>query len=165
MTVEVHDFLLCPTPESWLYSAKKNTSLLLIDHANCEKKAASSALQLAYRYTEKPDVLIKFSRLAREEMLHFEQVVSLMAARNLKYLRLSPSRYAGELKRCVRKEESGILVDTLLVGAIIEARSCERFGALVPILDDELARFYSSLLKLMLVAVCPNISSTCYDRQ
>lgn len=147
MSPDVLDFLSCPTPIGWLDFAKSNIPLLLIDHANCEKKAASSALQLTYRYVEKPEILIKFSRLVREEMHHFEQVVALMAERNIVYTHLSASRYAGELKRCVRAQEPGRLVDSLLVGAIIEARSCERFNALVPVLDDELGSFYSSLLK------------------
>ena len=127
--------------------AQDNVPLLLIDHANCEKKAASSALQMTYRYVEKPSVLIKFSRLAREEMHHFEQVVAVMDDRKITYSQLSASRYAGDLKSLSRGEEPGKLVDTLLIGAIIEARSCERFSALVPILDEELGSFYSSLLK------------------
>ena len=147
MSTELLNFLSCPTPAGWLECAKRNVPLLLIDHANCEKKAASSALQLTYRYIEKPEVLIKVSRLAREEMHHFEQVVALMSARNITYTYLSASRYAGELKRCARPEEPGRLIDTLLIGAIIEARSCERFEALASVLDKEIGFFYLSLHK------------------
>ena len=102
---------------------------------------------MTYRYVDKPNVLIKFSRLAREEMHHFEQVVAIMVDRNVTYSQLSASRYAAGLKKVVRAEEPGRLVDTLLIGAIIEARSCERFSALVPVLDEKLSSFYSSLLK------------------
>ncbi len=147
MISDILNFLPCKTKNGWLRCAQENIPLLLVDHANCEKKAASSALQMTYRYVEKPSVLIKFSRLAREEMHHFEQVIAIMARRNITYSQLSASRYAGDLKSIARGEEPGKLVDTLLIGAIIEARSCERFSALVPILDEELGSFYSSLLK------------------
>lgn len=141
------EFLPCATPRAWIDWALDNPGLLLIDHANCEKKAASSALNLMYRYVEHPQLLKKLSRLAREELRHFEQVIAIMQRRGIDYPQLSASRYAGGLRDEVRKQEPGRLVDTLLVGAIIEARSCERFAALVPELDRELADFYASLLK------------------
>lgn len=143
----IRAFLGCETPRAWLDWALENPELLLIDHANCEKKAASTALNLMYRYVEHPALLKKLSRLAREELRHFEQVIAIMQARDIAYPQLSASRYAGEMRKQVRAQEPGRLVDTLLVGAIIEARSCERFAVLVPALDDELARFYASLLK------------------
>ncbi|MCL4106586.1 UNVERIFIED_CONTAM: hypothetical protein GTU68_009720 [Idotea baltica] len=87
------------------------------------------------------------SRLAREELRHFEQVITLMKQRGVRYVQLSASRYAGDLRLLVRKNEPERLIDTLLVGAIIEARSCERFACLVPVLDEELSAFYNSLLK------------------
>jgi tRNA-(ms[2]io[6]A)-hydroxylase len=141
------EFLPCATPQAWVRQAQQQQELLLVDHANCEKKAASTALNLMYRYVEHPRLLKKLSRLAREELRHFEQVLALMESRGLDYPQLSASRYAGELRKQVRSQEPGRLVDTLLTGAIIEARSCERFAALVPVLDDELAAFYVSLLK------------------
>tara|TARA_R110002110_G_scaffold406421_1_gene626215 strand:- start:5960 stop:6565 length:606 start_codon:yes stop_codon:yes gene_type:complete len=140
-------FLACDTPQQWIDSALLHQDVLLIDHANCEKKAASTALNLMYRYVEHPRLLNKLSRLAREELRHFEQVIAIMQKRGIAYPQLSASRYAGEMRREVRKNEPGRLVDTLLVGAIIEARSCERFAALVPVLDEELGAFYASLLK------------------
>jgi len=142
----VDDFLLCPTPSAWVAWAADNRALLLVDHANCEKKAASTAMNLLYRYVEHSALLTSLSRLAREELRHFEQVVALMGARDIGYPQISASRYAGELRRGVRSHEPARLVDTLLVGAIIEARSCERFAALVPVVDAELADFYRSLL-------------------
>lgn len=144
---EIQSFLLCPTPQQWVNNALVNQELLLIDHAHCEKKAASTALSLMYRYVEHPDLLNKMSRLAREELRHFEQVLAIMQARNVRYGHLTPAPYAARLRSEVRTSEPGRLVDTLIVGAVIEARSCERFAALIPFLDEELASFYSSLLK------------------
>lgn len=143
----IHSFLLCETPSAWLQTALKHQDLLLIDHANCEKKAASTALNLMYRYVDDFDLLNKMSRLAREELRHFEQVIALLAKRGIAYVQLSASRYAGGLREAVRKSDPGKLVDTLIIGAIIEARSCERFAKLAPLLDTELRAFYESLLK------------------
>ncbi len=143
----IREFLGCDTPRAWVNWALEHPDILLIDHANCEKKAASTALNLMYRYVEHHRLLSKLSRLAREELRHFEQVIAIMRSRGVEYPQLSASRYAGELRKAVRTHEPGRLVDTLLVGAIIEARSCERFAALVPELDEELAGFYRSLLK------------------
>jgi tRNA 2-(methylsulfanyl)-N6-isopentenyladenosine37 hydroxylase len=143
----IRDFLLCATPRAWVNWALQNPETLLVDHANCEKKAASTALNLMYRYVDHHQLLNKLSRLAREELRHFEQVIGLMQARGVSYPQLSASRYAGELRKEVRTHEPARLVDTLLVGAIIEARSCERFAVLVPELDAQLGEFYASLLK------------------
>jgi len=144
---EIHDFLSCRTPAQWIDNALENQDLLLIDHAHCEKKAASTALSLMYRYLDNVDLLNKMSRLAREELRHFEQVLAIMQKRGVEYTHLSPARYAAGLRAEVRGEDPGRLVDILIVGAIIEARSCERFAALAPYLDDKLADFYNSLLK------------------
>ena len=141
------DFLACPTPRAWVDWALKNPDILLVDHANCEKKAASTALNLMYRYVEHHQLLSKLSRLAREELRHFEQVIAIMKQRNVAYVHMSAARYAGELRKPVRTHEPGKLADTLIVGAIIEARSCERFACIAPELDEELAAFYRSLLK------------------
>ncbi|PAV26784.1 tRNA-(ms[2]io[6]A)-hydroxylase [Tamilnaduibacter salinus] len=144
---EIHAFLPCRTPQRWIENALASPDLMLIDHAHCEKKAASTALSLMYRYVEDTELLERMSRLAREELRHFEQVLSIMKKRNIAYCHLTPSRYAAGLRKPVRTEEPGRLVDTLIVGGIIEARSCERFAALAPHLDDELSAFYTGLLK------------------
>ena len=143
----VQSFLLCPTPRAWVDWALQHPDILLIDHANCEKKAASTALNLMYRYVDHYKLLTRLSRLAREELRHFEQVIAIMRARGIDYRQIAASRYAGALREQVRKQDPARLLDTLLVGAIIEARSCERFAALAPKLDTELAAFYLSLLK------------------
>jgi len=144
---EIETFLLCPTPQAWLDWALENPDILLIDHANCEKKAASTALSLLFRYVEKTDLQYKLSRLAREELRHFEQVLALMQKRGIIYRPLSASLYAGRLHCHIRRTEPYRLIDTLIIGAFIEARSCERFFRLAPLLDNELAAFYCSLLK------------------
>jgi len=143
---EIYAFLPCYTPDRWVQNAIENPALMLIDHANCEKKAASTALSLINRYTENFELLNKMSRLVREEMRHFEQVVALMKRRNIKYSYLSASRYAKGMRDQARKSDPGKLVDVLIIGAFIEARSCERFSKLAPHLDSELERFYRSLL-------------------
>ena len=145
----IQAFLPCRTPDAWVAAALQpdQEPTLLIDHANCEKKAAATALALMHRYTDNPLLLNKMSRLAREELRHFEQVIKIMAARDITYEPLSASRYAQGLHKGVRRQEPGRLIDTLIVGALIEARSCERFARLAPELDKELGDFYFSLLK------------------
>jgi tRNA-(ms[2]io[6]A)-hydroxylase len=144
-TTEAADFLLCPTPDAWFEQAPEHLTELLIDHANCEKKAAGTALSLLYRYVDKPDVLDALSRLAREELTHFDQVRSQLARLGIAYEHLSSSRYAGGLRDLIRAHEPARLVDTLLTGAIVEARSCERFVGLAAVLPAELAGFYERL--------------------
>jgi|TARA_B110000483_G_scaffold195100_1_gene232694 tRNA-(ms[2]io[6]A)-hydroxylase len=144
---EIENFLPCKTPQRWVECAIKNQDVLLIDHANCEKKAASTALNLIYKYTDDFVLLNKMSRLAREEMRHFEQVIAIMQRRKIDYHYISASRYAAGLRSLVRSEEPYRLADILIIGAFIEARSCERFARIAPQLDDELCRFYQSLLK------------------
>lgn len=145
----IEEFLLCPTPNSWIEQAKQkgNKSILLIDHANCEKKAAFTALNLLVRYTEFEDLQHKLSRLAREELRHFEQVAAIMKKRNIKYVFLEAAHYAQRLRKHLRKPEAERMVDILIIGAFIEARSCERFFRVAPYVDDELSKFYLSLLK------------------
>jgi len=143
----IREFLACPTPEAWIGWALEHPDILLLDHAHCEKKAAATALNLMVRYVDRPALLDALSRLAREELLHFEQVLGMLRQRGLAYGHLTPSRYASGLRAQVRTSEPGRLVDILVVGAYIEARSCERFAALAPYVDEELGRYYRFLLK------------------
>jgi|MGYP000914745878 tRNA-(ms[2]io[6]A)-hydroxylase len=143
----IQALLLCETPDRWIETALQNQEILLVDHANCEKKAASTALNMIYRYVDKYDLLTKMSRLAREELRHFEQVIAIMKKRNIEYVQLSSARYAGGMREGIRTHEPEKLIDSLIIGAFIEARSCERFAKLAPFLDDELQAFYLSLLK------------------
>ncbi len=143
---EAAAFLYCPTPALWFEQAAENLPTLLVDHANCEKKAAGTALSLIYRYVDLPELLQRLSRLAREELRHFEQVHALMCSRGIPYRHLAPGRYAASLKRQVRTHEPARLIDTLLIGAIVEARSCERFAGLVNVLPGEVGELYASLM-------------------
>lgn len=146
-TSAIHSFLHCATPDSWIGRALHSLELILLDHAANEMKAAQSAMTLMAKNPTKIDLLNKMSRLAREELVHFEQVLKILKKRGIAYRALRASRYAASLARYVRREQRNNLVDTLIVGAIIEARSCERFERLAPHLGAELQKFYLSLLK------------------
>ena len=138
--------LRCDTPSAWLEAARSERGLLLVDHANCEKKAAGTALSLLYRYVEHGDLLRRLSRLAREELRHFEQVLDAMRNAQVHYRYLAPGRYARTLRSLVRATEPARLIDTLLVGAIVEARSCERFEKLSHVFGGALGDLYRKLL-------------------
>ena len=139
-------FLDTPTPDGWLDEACERLPEMLLDHANCELKAASTALGFLYRYPERTALAQRMSRLAREELRHFEQVRSIMDDMEIPFERLSASRYAGGLREAVRPDEPYKLLDMLLIGALIEARSCERFAKIAPRLPEQLGRFYGGLL-------------------
>ena len=100
----IYDFLPCRTPETWIEAAVSALPILMIDHANCEKKAAATALSLMHRYTDNTALLNKMSRLAREELRHFEQVLKLMTRRGIAYEPVSASRYAQSLRDGMRKK-------------------------------------------------------------
>jgi tRNA-(ms[2]io[6]A)-hydroxylase len=139
-------FLDTQTPEEWLDMASERIPEMLLDHANCELKAASTALSFLYRYPDRGALAQRMSRLAREELRHFEQVRSIMDDMGIAFERLSASRYAGGLRDAARPDEPQKLLDLLLIGALIEARSCERFARVAPRLPERLARFYNGLL-------------------
>ena len=139
-------FLDTDTPAEWIAEATEQLPKMLLDHANCELKAASTALGFLYRYPDRSALAQRMSRLAREELRHFEQVRSIMDEMNIPFERLSASRYAGCLRDAVRDDEPYKLLDLLLVGALIEARSCERFAVLAPQLPEKLGKFYNGLL-------------------
>lgn len=138
--------LACATPKAWVKAAVRNLDTLLIDHANCEKKAAATAMNLMFRYGERlPDLQDGMSKIAREELRHFEQVTRIMRRRGIPYRPLTAARYAEGLRKHLRKPDRERLTDLLVIGAFIEARSCERFATLVPVLEEELAEFYRGL--------------------
>lgn len=140
-------FLGCETPAAWLDEAVNHLDILMQDHANCEKKAASTAMNLMFRYSFFSDLQIRLAQLVREEMLHYEQVLELMAKRGQQWTSISAGRYAGGLRKEVRTYEPEALIDILVIGAFVEARSCERFYALAPRVDEELGKYYRYLLK------------------
>ena len=118
------------TPAAWVAEAVRRWPELLADHGNCEKKAASTALALMFAYPEDRALATRLSKLAREELRHFEQVDKLMQEQGVEYLRRKPGRYAAGLRAAMRTHEPFRKLDLLLCGALIEARSCERFRLL-----------------------------------
>lgn len=118
---------------------------LLVDHANCEKKAASTAMALIFAYPEDRSLAVALSRLAREELKHFEQVERLMKKLGVSHVRMKPGRYASELRKLVRTHEPKRKLDLMLVHALIEARSCERFRLLSEHLPDDVRELYAQL--------------------
>ncbi len=139
------ELLLAPTPTAWFDAAAARRDALLVDHANCEKKAASSALALMFAYAEDLALTRQLSRLAREELRHFEQVQRHMELLGVPVARQRPGRYAEGLRRASANREPERRLDLLICGALIEARSCERFAGLWPRLDEPLAAFYRGL--------------------
>ena len=142
--------LVRPTRSTWVHEALSALDVVLLDHAHCEKKAASMALNMIFRYGDKPEIMVPLSRLAREELRHFELVLEVLQERDIDFVRLMPSPYAPGLMGIVRSAEPDRFLDTLLASSIIEARSCERMKLLADGLDTQgdtqLAAFYRSLL-------------------
>jgi len=136
------------TSTDWVALAVEHIDVILLDHAHCEKKAASTAINLLFRYPHRTELLRPLSEVAREELEHFELVLDHLDVRGIPFERLSPSPYAGKLLTIMRQEEPGRLVDMLLCCAMIEARSCERMGLLADALTDpDLSALYRGLLE------------------
>ena len=142
--------MLClkvPSQPLWVMAAESNLEKVLIDHAHCEKKAAVNAMALVSRYPEKEMLVRQMIELCQEEMEHFGMVYEHIRRRGFTLQRDPGDPYAQALHKEIRPNEPERLMDQLLVAAIIEARSCERFSILskhVP--DPELQEFYRSLL-------------------
>jgi tRNA-(ms[2]io[6]A)-hydroxylase len=140
-----HPLLRAATPGAWIAEACALPEVLLVDHANCEKKAASTALALMFAYAEDLKLTDKLSRLAREELRHYEQVAKLIGVLKIAPQRLAPGRYAAQLRRLVASGEPQREVDLMICGAFIEARSCERFAALGAAIGEPLSGLFRSL--------------------
>ena len=140
--------LASQTDPKWVKMVESNLPELLLDHAHCEKKAASTAVSLIFRYPEFTAMLKPLSEIAREELEHFEMMLELLERRGESFRKLSPSPYAGRLLSKLRTEDTERLIDTLLCCALIEARSCERMTLLSKhLVSDELRAFYAELLE------------------
>jgi tRNA-(ms[2]io[6]A)-hydroxylase len=140
--------LKTPSPKRWLDQVEQHLPDVLIDHAHCEKKAAGTAMNLIFAYVEKPELCRELSAIVKEELEHFELVLSLLARRGIRFRRLPPSGYGRQLNELVAKQEPQKAVDRLLVAGLIEARSCERFDLLRQhVQDRDLAEFYGSLFE------------------
>jgi tRNA 2-(methylsulfanyl)-N6-isopentenyladenosine37 hydroxylase len=137
--------LKAATPRAWVTAAVADLPTLLIDHSNCEKKAASTAMALIFAYPEDRALSVALSRLAREELKHFEQVERLMKKLDVPHVRLKPGRYASELRKLVRTHEPKRKLDLMIVHALIEARSCERFRLLSTKLPEDVRDLYAQL--------------------
>lgn len=122
------------TDVRWAARAVRHVDTLLVDHAHCEMKAASNALSLAMRHCDDPVIVRTLTDLAREEIDHFQRVLALLSARGIGLTTPSVDGYAADLREAARglprDAVATPLVDRLLVGALIEARSCERFKLL-----------------------------------
>src|SRR5438309_1789875 len=134
--------------ERWLRQVAAGLDELLIDHAHCEKKAAGVAMNLIFAYVEHVELCRALADIVQEELEHFRLVLDLLARRGIAFRRARPSRYGERLHALVSKEEPGRAVDRMIVAALIEARSCERFALLRDRLADrELAAFFGTLFE------------------
>jgi len=138
--------LQAPTAPAWVEQAARAWPELLLDHANCEKKAASTALALMFAYPQDRALALALSRVAREELRHFEQVVRAMSACGVELTRQRPGRYAQQLRGALRSADPDRKLDLLLMSALIEARSAERFALLAPRLPAPLGALYAQLM-------------------
>jgi tRNA-(ms[2]io[6]A)-hydroxylase len=156
--------MLCltePTKANWVEAALADLDNVLVDHAHCEMKAASNALSLAVRATQAPQVVSHLVSLAEEELSHFRRVLAELERRQIPLGPPPLDAYAAELRKIVRAERAGVpsrhtlsstvaLVDRLLIAALIEARSCERFRLLADALRErgpaDLHALYQELL-------------------
>ncbi|MBS1912700.1 MAG: tRNA-(ms[2]io[6]A)-hydroxylase [Bacteroidetes bacterium] len=142
--------MLClkvPSQPSWIEAARADLDRVLLDHAHCEKKAAVNAMALVSRYPGCEMLVREMIALATEEMEHFGMVYSLLRERGVDLERDPGDPYVQALHREVHQNEPQRMMDLLLVAALVEARSCERFSVLskhVP--DESLREFYRSLL-------------------
>jgi len=145
--------LAAPSRPAWLAQALGDLDAVLLDHAHCEKKAASSALNFIFRYPEHTGILQPLSALAREELRHFEQMLVVLSDRKVPFVRQKPSTYGGRLMKAARTSEPARMMDLMLLASLIEARSCERMKLLHEAFspdgaqpDPALARLYGGLL-------------------
>ena len=138
--------LAAPTDEGWFERVREHLPVLLLDHTHLEKRAGSTALSMLFRYPERPTLARRLGEVVQEEMEHFVRMVGVLEARDIALRRLEPAPYAGELVGAARRQDPEALLDKLLVAALIEARSCERFQILAERIEDpELAALYAEL--------------------
>lgn len=134
----------------WLTQVDENLPEILIDHAHCERKAASTAMNLMNSYTENRQLCIEMTRIIEEELEHYQMVMEVLDQRGITFKRLTSGHYGRELNALTRNREPQRAVDRLLVASLIEARSCERFRLLADHVrnrDGELANFYAGLFE------------------
>jgi len=141
--------LKLPTDPRWVNIAEKNIEEILVDHAYCEQKAATSGISLIVKYPDKEKLVDEMTALVAEEWGHFERVLDELKKRGFALGRNRPDEYVVALAKHIRKgdKRERQLMDHLLVNALIEARSCERFKLLWKNIGDEgLQKFYYELM-------------------
>lgn len=141
--------LKLPTDPRWVNIAEMNIGEILTDHAYCEQKAASSCISIIVKYPQKEKVVETLSPIVTEEWGHFRMVLRELHKRNYKLGKQRIDEYVIQLRQLLRKGDKleRQLMDHLLINAIIEARSCERFRLLSEnIADEELRKFYHELM-------------------
>ncbi len=141
--------LKLPTDPRWVDIAQKNIADILIDHAYCEQKAASSCISLIVSHPEKTELVEMLTPVVAEEWSHFERVLEEMKKRNISLGHSRSDEYVVKLQAATKKggSKDAQLLDKLLVNALIEARSCERFKLLSQEIEDEgLKKFYYELM-------------------
>ena len=138
-----------PTDPRWVNIAEMNLGDILIDHAFCEQKAASSCISLIVSYSEKEKLVEVLTPVVAEEWGHFQRVLNELRKRNIPLGRQRKDEYVNELQQRLRKpgDRNEMLMEKLLLNALIEARSCERFKLLSEhIADEGLQKFYRELM-------------------
>jgi tRNA 2-(methylsulfanyl)-N6-isopentenyladenosine37 hydroxylase len=137
------------TSDRWLAQVDDNLEEILIDHAHCEHKAAAVAMSLLGAYIENRELCEEMTKIIEEELEHFHLVLALLARRGIQFRLQPPGHYGRELRQLVRPNEPDRAVDRLLIGGLIEARSCERFSLLAEHVkqDAELSAFYAGLFE------------------
>jgi tRNA 2-(methylsulfanyl)-N6-isopentenyladenosine37 hydroxylase len=136
-----------PSHPAWIATAIANLDLILLDHSHCERKAAGVAINMMFRYPAHQKLVRQLTAIAQEELSHFDQVNQWLEIRGIPLAPLNSPPYFARLKSQIRHGEPDRLVDSLLISALIEARSHERLGLIgkhCP--DPELAQFYRSLM-------------------
>lgn len=136
------------TSDQWLAQVDKYLDEILVDHAHCEHKAAAVAMSLLGAYIENRELCEEMTKIVEEELEHFHMVLDVLQRRGIEFRLQPPGHYGRELNKLVRPNEPGRAVDRLLIGGLIEARSCERFSLLAKhVKDKELADFYAGLFE------------------
>ncbi len=146
-TVATIKILQQPSSLAWVEQTIANLDIILLDHSHCERKAAGVAINLMFRYPARQKLVRQLTAIAQEELQHFDQVNQWLEKRNIPLAPLNSPPYFSKLKSQMRHAEPDRLVDSLLISAIIEARSHERLGLIgehCP--DPKLAKFYLGLM-------------------
>lgn len=140
--------LAAPTDPGWFARIQPHLHDILLDHTHLEKRAASTAMSMLFRYADKPALAKSLGEVVQEEMEHFVRMVNVLEAYEIPLVRMEPAPYAGKLAKHARKKDPEALLDKLLVASLIEARSCERFQILAANVDDPfLATLYAELYR------------------